>query len=267
MFDYYKLNSTNQNSWELIKNSQDLFFISKILENSNFKHGFFTRLSRNRTIQDLSINLGIGITTHQVDQIHSNIIIKAKETRNKILVTGDGITSDDRHQSLWIYTADCIPVLIANTRNGNVSACHVGWRGIANRITINAIKELTLKANDIKHILIAMGPSISIENYQVDINTAKEIYAGLYNEKKIIPHKFPSSIDRLEALGIIKKENEKNKVKLDIGLALQEQLIHEGLIENQISICPFCTFTNKSLFFSRRRQISKEIQWSAIVSQ
>ena len=261
------MNSTNQNSWELIENSQDSFFISKILENYNFKHGFFTRSSRNRTIKDLSINLGIGITTHQVDQIHSNIIIKAKETRKKVLVSADGITSDDKHQSLWIYTADCIPVLIANTKNGNVSACHVGWRGIANRITINAIKELTVKANDIKYIIIAMGPSISINNYQVDINTAKEIYAGLYNKKKIIQLKSSSSIDTLEALGIIRLENEKNKVKLDIRLALQEQLINEGIIENQISICPLCTFTNKSLFFSRRRQISKEIQWSAIVSQ
>tara|TARA_Y100001968_G_scaffold58009_1_gene49081 strand:- start:319 stop:1104 length:786 start_codon:yes stop_codon:yes gene_type:complete len=261
------LNPTNQNSWELIEKSQDSFFISKILKNHNFKHGFFTRLSKDRTIKDLSINLGNGITTHQVDQIHSNIIIKAKETRNNILVPADGITSDDKNQSLWIYTADCIPVLIANTRNGNVSACHVGWKGIANRITINAIKKLTLKENDIKNIVIAMGPSISINNYQVDLNTAKEIYASLYNKKRIIPLEFSYTTDRLKSLGIIKLDNQRNKVKLDIRLALQEQLINEGIIENKISICPLCTFKNKSLFFSRRRQISKEIQWSAIVSQ
>ena len=256
-----------QNDWELINESKDSFFIAKILKDNNFKHGFFTRSSQGKTIKDLSINLGQNITIHEVNQIHSNLIIKAEQTNKRHVISADGITSHSPNQSLWIYTADCIPVLIANSKSGNVSACHVGWRGVKERITINAIKKLTNKDKGVNQIYVAMGPSISMKNYQVDLNTAQEIYRSLYNRKKLISLKVSAAIEKLHDLRIIDSDIEKNKVKLDIRLALQEQLINEGLSYKQISICPLCTFDNECLFFSRRREKDKKVQWSAIVSR
>ncbi len=267
MNNYHISNQTFDNDWELIKDSKYSFLKARILKDKDFKHGFFTRSSQGKPIKDLSLKVAKNITIHKVNQIHGNQIVKAEETSNENLISADAIISHSPNQSLWIYTADCIPVLIANNISGNVSACHVGWRGIKKRITVDAIRKLTNKYKEIKHIYVAMGPSISIKNYQVDLNTAKEIYSSLSNTKGTIPVNFSRGIEKLHNLRIIESDIKKDKVKLDLRLALQEQLINMGLLYKQISICPLCTFDDEFLFFSQRRLKDKKVQWSTIISR
>ena len=43
----------------------------------------------------------------------------------------DIIVSGDAGLAVAIQTADCVPLLIADTRTGVVAAAHAGWRGLA----------------------------------------------------------------------------------------------------------------------------------------
>ena len=46
-----------------------------------------------------------------------------------------------------------------------------------------------------------------------------------------------------------------------------EQLLKEGLDQEQIAQCPLCTIGEPDLFHSWRRDQVKAVQWSGIVSQ
>ncbi len=58
--------------------------------------------------------------------------------------------------TVCVKTADCVPILLANIKTGQVSAVHAGWRGTAADIVTNAIK---LMGNP-RDIICAIGPCI-----------------------------------------------------------------------------------------------------------
>ena len=43
------------------------------------------------------------------------------------------------HESVWVASADCTPVLMADRTLGKVCAIHSGWRGTASEIVPDAI--------------------------------------------------------------------------------------------------------------------------------
>ena len=87
------------------------------------------------------------------------------------------------------YFADCTPVLLADTRNHAIGACHAGWRG-----TVGEIAEITVKkmgeefGTDPADIKATIGPAISKCCYEVDEPVAKRfISLGLETEKIVFP--------------------------------------------------------------------------------
>jgi len=84
------------------------------------------------------------------------------------LPDADIIVTDDPSVALAIQTADCVPLLIADTKTGGVAAAHAGWRGLAAEVPAVAVRALGdafgAKAAD---LVAAVGPSISAERYEV----------------------------------------------------------------------------------------------------
>ncbi len=58
--------------------------------------------------------------------------------------------------TVCVKTADCVPILLANTKTGDVSAIHAGWRGTVSDIVTNAVKLLGGPSD----IVCAIGPCI-----------------------------------------------------------------------------------------------------------
>ncbi len=62
-----------------------------------------------------------------------------------------------------VLTADCLPVLFADTRGGAVAAAHAGWRGLA-----GGVLESTLGCfDDPGRVLAWLGPAIGPEAFEV----------------------------------------------------------------------------------------------------
>ena len=57
-----------------------------------------------------------------------------EEAEEEEIVEADGMVSDRHNQNLWIYTADCMPILFADKRKRLVAAIHCGRKGLANKI-------------------------------------------------------------------------------------------------------------------------------------
>ena len=71
---------------------------------------------------------------------------------------------------LWIgvYSADCVPILVADTRLKVVAAIHAGWRGTVGGITRATVERMTAdfgcRPEDLQAVI---GPSISPEAFEV----------------------------------------------------------------------------------------------------
>ena len=91
-------------------------------------------------------------------QIHSDLIRCVDAVPDDPL-TGDGLITATPHLLLAIQTADCLPVILVDTRRHAVGVFHAGWRGTVQRIVEKGIGEMNrcfgTRPRDLK---AAIGP-------------------------------------------------------------------------------------------------------------
>ena len=63
---------------------------------------------------------------HYTKQVHSEKVLQVNNTLNLKPKIADSLKTKEQYQSLWIYTADCIPILIADIKTRNIAAFHSG---------------------------------------------------------------------------------------------------------------------------------------------
>ncbi|ANU06657.1 peptidoglycan editing factor PgeF [Paraurantiacibacter namhicola] len=69
---------------------------------------------------------------------------------------------------LGIVTADCAPVLLADTSAGVVGAAHAGWRGAHSGVLENTLAAMEELGAARGNIAAAIGPCIAQASYEVD---------------------------------------------------------------------------------------------------
>ena len=80
----------------------------------------------------------------------------------------DAMATDRPGLLLGILTADCAPVLLADSRAGVVGAAHAGWRGALGGVTDSAVAMMEGLGARRERIAAAVGPCIGQESYEVD---------------------------------------------------------------------------------------------------
>ena len=53
----------------------------------------------------------------------------------------DSLITKEQYQSLWIYTADCIPILIADIKTRNIEAFHAGLKVLKSKSSQRHLKD------------------------------------------------------------------------------------------------------------------------------
>jgi len=97
-------------------------------------------------------------------QIHSPNVVTLKKPWDAI-PEADAMVTDQRNIPIGVLTADCLPVLFADTQKKIIGAAHAGWRGAFGGVleaTINSMK--ALGATD---IVATIGPAIQQKSYEV----------------------------------------------------------------------------------------------------
>ena len=82
-------------------------------------------------------------------------------------VEADGVATDKPGLILGITTADCIPVLLADYKNGIIGAAHAGWRGALGGVVENTVKIMLEHGAVLENIAAATGPCLQKENFAV----------------------------------------------------------------------------------------------------
>jgi YfiH family protein len=78
---------------------------------------------------------------------------------------------------LGILTADCTPVLLADTAAGVIGAFHAGWKGAIGGIAQGTVTAMAALGAHPARIVAAIGPTISQANYEVGPQFAADLLA------------------------------------------------------------------------------------------
>ena len=236
----------------LIKNINYSYYTSPILNKFEFFHAFLTK-----DISDLELNLFKNSFKKAnknciAKQIHSNKIVFGSELYNLGEIKADGIISDEPNQNLWIYTADCMPILIADKSIRRVAAIHCGRAGLEKHIIKESIYILETLGSLRRDLIVAIGPSISELNYLLDRNSLNYFYQKInFKESEKNVHN---------------KCKNGNLLSLDIKEHAFYQFLNEGILENHIEISDQCTYDLIDEFHSYRRTKTFLRQYSFISS-
>ncbi|MBF2078671.1 MAG: peptidoglycan editing factor PgeF [Synechococcales cyanobacterium T60_A2020_003] len=248
----------------------------------SWAHGFFTQQFSPRVPEELVTVLRPEAQVCRVKQVHGNTVLTpfdlqhpptATSDADSVLHAADGLVTEQNQQSVWVCTADCVPVLIADDTTGQVAAVHAGWRGTAARIVPAAIACLQAQGSKISNLRVALGPAIAGEVYQVSSDVAAELGASLFpHEASQHPETESRTLDLLAQLrdrpdSPVQDDPEPGKVRVDVRRVNVLQLQQLGLDPEHIAIAPFCTYQQPQHFFSYRRSRQKKVQWSGIVSE
>jgi purine-nucleoside/S-methyl-5'-thioadenosine phosphorylase / adenosine deaminase len=172
----------------------------------------------------------MGIKEEQVTfqkQIHSDVI---NYSRKPQYFDGcDALYTDKKNNFLAVRVADCIPVFLYEPERKIIAGIHSGWKGTHGKILTKTIEELVKRFDiDISKLNAYIGPGISQDNYEV----GKEV-GELFDDD-------------------VKYFN-KGKWFLDLKKDNHNQLIQAGAKKENIEVSGLCTFNEKDLLHSYRR--------------
>jgi YfiH family protein len=240
-------------------------------------HGFFTQHYAPRSPAELTQVLHPTAPAYRLKQVHGNRVLSPSEV---ILAqqepevpdaspaefpAADGLITEQNEQAVWVCSADCTPVLIADAQTGQVAAVHAGWRGTALKIVPQAITRLQAQGSRLQDLRIAMGPAIAGEMYQVSEQVAVEVGTTIAALDTTDLQQAVSILHQLTNSPLL-EDPQPGRVRLDVRRVNALQLEQLGISEEQIAIAPHCTYQEPEHFFSYRRTKEKKAQWSGIVS-
>jgi len=239
------------------------------LEQDGFTNGFSTRTGGISPMPQDSLNLA-GFNEDEAENIYENrrrflklfagdwmlagcwqihsadvrVVRSAQEAKPKPGVLGDdqycdALVSNTPRVLLTVKTADCVPILIGDSKSGAFAAVHAGWRGTSTSILRRAIETLQneygARAADLR---AAIGPAANVCCYEVGSEVID-----------VFKERFPQS-------ELLFKPTRDGHARIDLQQANRDQLEAAGVSPDRIHIAPLCTMDRTDLFFSYRREKS-----------
>jgi hypothetical protein len=175
-------------------------------------------------------------------QVHGREVIE-DETEpgpgsDRVLGEADAVISRAEGRLLSVFTADCVPILLADEESGWMAAIHAGWRGTATRIVDAVLDRLEERGVAPASLFALFGPSISGPAYEVGPEVADALLA--LRGRTTLPDRavLPGRDDRRH---------------VDLGLINETFLLARGLRPERIRRPALCTLGDPLLFPSYRR--------------
>ena len=146
---------------------------------------------------------------------------------------------------IGVSTADCIPVLLYDTKHHAAAAIHAGWRGTAKHIVQKTIREMGIvyqtKPQELRAVI---GPGISLQNFEV----GDEVYEQFANAQ--------FCMERIaKRFRVLQTKEGELPLKWHLDLKLSNRIDMEtmGILPRNIIDEKICTYDNTSDYFSARK--------------
>lgn len=199
-----------------------------------------SRVIKNRKIlaEQLTIPLHLWVSGSQVHGADIKVITEnecglgAKDFNTSIPGV-DGLITRAKNVLCTAFFADCVPLYFFDPQSEYIGIAHAGWRGTVSGIGKRMVETFHSLGVLTENLLVAIGPCISMEKYEVDETVMRNIPQSLMNK--------------------VAKPMKNDKYLLDLKRLNSEILLQSGILRHNISMTNYCTYQRDDLFFSYRR--------------
>lgn len=185
-------------------------------------------------------------------QVHSDNVLWMHEAGRPEAT--DAVITDQPGLPVCVKTADCIPVLLYDTRQRIVAAVHAGWRGTVSRIVQKTVRQM--HPLDPKDLHAIIGPGISLQQFEVGDEVYDAFFAAGFPMERIA-RRFPYKALPQKGSG------EGAAWHIDLWDAncflLQELGVDDIFVEGT------CTRTSEDFYSARRETINTGRNYNGIV--
>ena len=182
---------------------------------------------------------------------HTDVLYRARQrdagagiVSDIIPTTCDGLYTDTVRLPLITYHADCVPLFFYDPKRRSAAICHAGWRGVASHIAKNAVASLEALGSSHRDILAAVGPCISVKHFEVQQDVF-DVFNRQFGGEPI--------------------ERRDGKIYIDLVKANVLDLENSGITLEHITVSDLCTYENRYLFFSHRRDKGRTGAMAAVI--
>jgi hypothetical protein len=141
----------------------------------------------------------------------------------------DGVGTGVKGVLSAVFTADCVPIFMVDTKKRQFMLVHAGWRGTLSRIASHALDNLIQRGAHPQDIIAWLGPSIGQCCYEV----SREMAGDFAQAFPSIPHAIHDRYINLKEINAF-------------------QLEERGVTRKNIHISDICTKCKSETFYSYR---------------
>ncbi len=156
----------------------------------------------------------------------------------------DGLYTDEPGIPILSFHADCTPLFFYDPVKRAAAVCHAGWRGVAAHMAANAVNALVGLGCKKADILAAVGPCISIKNFEVG-EEVRDVFAGTFGGSVV--------------------QERGGSLYVDLNKACLIDMADAGIDPSQVTDAALCTYENEELFYSHRRDKGKTGAMAAMI--
>jgi YfiH family protein len=150
-------------------------------------------------------------------------------SEGKAMIEGDGLVTDVPGLLIAVGTADCVPVLVADTARRAVGAFHAGWRGTVARIVELGIDVMRQEYGSRPQDLVAaVGPAIGPCCYTVGEEVREQFAAEFGYGRELFKEASPEA-------------DAAPKLFVDLWEANRRQLLDAGVALDRMTVVGECT--------------------------
>lgn len=186
--------------------------------------------------------VGAKLPLGHMAQIHGNIIIPVD--KGGLFENVDGLVTCE-NLTLAVKTADCVPVMIYDSRTGLIGAIHAGRRSVVGGILSKSLFNILEKYNiSPAGLNVFIGPHIRVENYHLLPKTAESLKDTKWS-------KFMPEI--------------KGMLHFDQTTATRFELEEIGIKAENIVDCGLDTFLDERFFSARRNPEIEYLRFITVI--
>jgi YfiH family protein len=174
----------------------------------------------------------IGLPADRVvwmNQVHGDHVEFVDAPRADAFDATDALVTTTPGLALAVVTADCVPVLMSDSRAGVLGAAHAGRVGAAKGVVLRTLEAMLAAGAHAADVSVLLGPAVSGDNYEVPEDMAADVEARLPGSRATTAVGTPA---------------------LDLRAGIARQLIEAGV--TTIDVDSRCTAADPTLFSHRR---------------
>ncbi len=200
-------------------------------------HGFSCRdLGSGEAEGFLAGSLGLQeLPRARLRQQHTSTVHDVSAALAQTAPVGDALVARGAGWALRLQTADCLPLLLMDTRSGHYGAVHAGWRGTLAGVLRHALQALQSGGSEPGSTWMAIGPGIRACCFEIGAEVAAAFHARWGESTH--PWLHPGRGSRQH---------------LDLAAANLFQAVQAGVPAAQVLDTGLCTRCRRDLFFSYR---------------